>query len=249
MKIALAMMYYRGVFPTVSDPVIPGMVVSTNFEANARTHFLIVTLSHTLELNASGLGEKRMEPLSRYFVPLHIRPGESAKGTLSRMIANAAPYIVHQDLYSINETLQVCGALFKRVMRWKNSEPQRLLKEQMAGMIWLLAHNHRDERGTASETEWLERAIYKAHGFAVRALTTRMIDCVALATPLLSAFVPLYIDSLELEPLPAGGLPEEAALSQVPATCLATEAASPSVVGAPVSTPPLVAAGEKEPKQ
>ena len=65
--------------------------------------------------------------------------------------------------------------------------------------MYLLAHNHRDARGTAAESEWIERSIYQTHNFDMICAQDRMPDLIAFSKFQMDEYLTEYKNSFELK--------------------------------------------------
>lgn len=166
--------------PTPEDEVWP------------KTHFLIFSLRHEV-------GGK-LYATSKYVSWLSHLPGEDLDETLDRAQKNSRWLVMHQDIFLLEDTLKECEKLFRDVLRWEPSKGAEELKEKMAPLVYLLTHSHRDCRGTAAMNEWLERGIYRALGFNMLALSTRMIDLDAFCNPY-PRYFEIYKKSFNLVPV------------------------------------------------
>jgi hypothetical protein len=90
------------------------------------------------------------------------------------------------------------STIFAKAVLWKPAEKLQQLKDLMTLHSYLSAHNHRDIRGTASETEVLERAIYRSHGIHAVHDPKKLVDLEAFANPMLSVFAKSYDQMTQL---------------------------------------------------
>ncbi|MEI6531601.1 MAG: hypothetical protein WCN87_02135, partial [Chlamydiota bacterium] len=182
-------------FPPPGSPSTPESAWKSIIVQNLsgkRTHDVIVTLRHQV----AG----KMYALGQYVTWADYTKGEALEETLEKMCTHSIALMCFQDIYLVDETLAQCQEIFKKAMQWSSSLPSEDLKNRVAPLIYILAYNHRDCRGTASETEWLERAIYQAHHLSIRSAPDRAPDLDALTNPLFSDFLRVYKDSFELVP-------------------------------------------------
>jgi hypothetical protein len=157
-----------------------------------KTHYLIFSMRHQV------LG--KLYATSKYVTWLSRIAGEDLDDTIDRAIKNSRWIVMHQDIFLLEDTLKECERLFRDVFNWNHSRGTEELKEKMAPLIYLLTHSHRDSRGTAAMNEWLERGIYRALGFDMLALSTRMIDLNAFCNPY-GKFFQIYKESFSLVPI------------------------------------------------
>lgn len=157
-----------------------------------KTHYLIFSLRHQV------LG--KLYATSKYVTWLSRIAGEDLDDTIDRAIKNSRWIVMHQDIFLLEDTLKECERLFRDIFNWNHSRGTEELKEKMAPLIYLLTHSHRDSRGTAAMNEWLERGIYRALGFDMLALSTRMIDLNAFCNPY-GKFFQIYKESFSLVPI------------------------------------------------
>lgn len=118
---------------------------------------------------------------------------------IKRMTERSKVMLLHQDEYLIEKTLEEIAKVFERAAMWdRNSQDLQALKDIMALFCYLSAHNIRDVRGSAAETEWLECAIYESLKVEAKYDKERMVDLEAFANPLFSQFKKAYCEMVEL---------------------------------------------------
>jgi hypothetical protein len=139
-----------------------------------------------------------MHILTEYFSWMHedfewIHKKMDSHHPIKRMKESSKVLIVHQDEFLIQKTLNEIAKIFEKVVTWNSiTYTEFELKDSMADLCFLSAHNIRDTRGSAAETEWLEQSIYRSHGFKIADKEKRIIDLEALAHPLFSHFKEKY---------------------------------------------------------
>ncbi len=110
------------------------------------------------------------------------------------MKKNSRVMLAHQEPSKISKTLELIAAIFKKAITW-NKETQTIeeLQDLMALFCFLSAHNMRDERGSAAETEWLRDAIYLSLGvrFSIDQ-NHSLIDLEAFSNPMFSEFKKIF---------------------------------------------------------
>ncbi len=120
---------------------------------------------------------------------------------VDRMLKCSKVMLLHQDEYLIQDTLKEISNVFKTAITWnKNLQDVKTLKDSMALFCFLSAHNMRNVRGSASETEWLEQAIYRSLGVNVSIEQNRkMVDLEAFANPLFNDFIKVYDEVVQIQ--------------------------------------------------
>lgn len=164
---------------------------------NTRTKHVHVVL----RTNVDGV----MYNMTEYFTWLYeslqwVEDQDPEEHPLKCMLECSKVLMMQQDVLLIQKTLEEIAKVFKRAMLWTREQPLSDLKNTMAEFCYLAAHNMRDIRGTAAETEWLERAIYNSHGveYSLRD-KGKLVDLEAFANPLFSEFVKEYDKMVELK--------------------------------------------------
>lgn len=189
-KLAQVVHNLRSIFPDVADE--PGERCFKHDACNHRTSFLSFQLTYTLP-------DQAPMPMTRLTTWLDADPALTAEAIFTKMKAHSYVSLFHQDCLDVPKTLSDAGIYFNKAMNWKEEDGIDDLKQHVGCMMYLLAHNHRDVRGTAASSEWLERAIYKSFGLTIASSPDRMPDLLAFTYPDLSAFMREYIASFELE--------------------------------------------------
>jgi hypothetical protein len=125
--------------------------------------------------------------LTRYLCRINADDG------LSKMLTNSKVMLMQQDVHLIEDTLQESAEIFACAVKWeKEKDSRQELKDQMSLLMFLLSHNMRDIRGTASGNEWLESPIYSALDVPFSTAADCMVDLESFANPLFSDFRKAY---------------------------------------------------------
>lgn len=117
------------------------------------------------------------------------------------MTGRSAVFLVHQDVFLIEDTLQDIAELFKKAIEW-NGEDQQTLIDLVALINYEFAHAMPFKRGSAAVGEWLEMAIYRYHGLTLQYKENCCINMEALILPL-KQFVEKYPSLINLIPTPS----------------------------------------------
>ncbi|MBS0628465.1 MAG: hypothetical protein JSS09_09685, partial [Verrucomicrobia bacterium] len=162
---------------------------------------LIIKASNFIEMD-----QQVIIPLSKYYTLLPISTdwleGNYPSWDPIDLMTKLGTFLVHQNPSFIEETLENIAKVFKDIMEWDGND-LNYLQEQMALLTYLSAHNTRDQRGSAAETEWLTLAIYGALGVTVTIDPNKLQDLEAFANPLLSDFVRSYKEMVKLSTEPS----------------------------------------------
>lgn len=189
MKLAQVVHNMRGTFPDVHDEEGPRCFKKS--ANNHRTSFLSLKVQSQIDGGTPTL-------LTRVTTWIDADPALSAEAIFTKMKTHSFVSLFHQDCIDVGHTLSEAGQFFNKAMSWKEADGLDALKTHVGCMMYLLAHNHRDIRGTAATSEWLERAIYCSHGFEMASSSDRMPDLLALTNPDLKSFFAEYMSSFEL---------------------------------------------------
>ncbi|MBA3238922.1 MAG: hypothetical protein H0T62_11335 [Parachlamydiaceae bacterium] len=151
--------------------------------------------------------DREMHILTEYFTWMFedsewIHNKTDSHHPIKRMKESSEVLLVHQDEFLIEKTLNEIAKIFEKVVTWNSMTYTEFnLKDSMAHLCFLSAHNMRDFRGSAAETEWLEHSIYRSHGFKIAVKEKRIIDLDAFANPIFSNFKEKYHQVTTLIPL------------------------------------------------
>ncbi|MBM3207895.1 MAG: hypothetical protein FJZ57_04745 [Chlamydiae bacterium] len=156
------------------------------------TAFAIGSLKYSIDCEESKI-------LTKYITYIASDHNNSEEKILRKI--NTRPIILlgHQDVTDIEHTLNDAKKLFKQALSWSIEEGVTFLKETVGAMMYLLAHNHREARGSAAESEWIERSIYQAHNFDMVCTQDRMPDLIAFSKFDMDEFLTEYKNSFELK--------------------------------------------------
>ena len=136
---------------------------------------------------------KKMVAITQYFTWMYER-GEWIEDKnrdfhpLEFMRRHSKVFVMHQDCFLIEETLQDIAQIFARVIQ---SEDRREVKDQMALLLGLSSLSVRDMRGSAAQGEWLEEAIFRGLEISCIKNSDKLVDLEAI-TPPFSAFIKRY---------------------------------------------------------
>ncbi|MCB1118835.1 MAG: hypothetical protein KDK65_02625 [Chlamydiia bacterium] len=109
--------------------------------------------------------------------------------------------VVHQDLFLVDEMLDEITKVFQQAVQWdRKTESLETLKERVALLRYEYAHAMPFKRGSAATGEWLERAIYRHHGFELTYKQDTLVDLEALTALLPSRFFSRYDQMIALTP-------------------------------------------------
>lgn len=164
---------------------------------NMRSLHVLVTLMVEVD--------NQLYPITQYLTWMYedhqwMHEQDPAHHPIQRMLERSKVMLLHQDEYSINETLQEISKIFETAVTWnKETLSLKKLRNIMATICHLATHNIRDVRGTAAENEWLAEAIYRSLSVKCSIDTKRMVDLEAFANPLLADFKKAYKDMVKLE--------------------------------------------------
>lgn len=156
------------------------------------SHYAIGTLSYSVN-------DSKPIILTKYSTYFDLDRKDYNRTISDQIINQSYVKLTHQDVTDIDATLQDAKLFFDKALNWKNDEPTEELILNVALMIYLLSHNHRDVRGTAAETEWIERAIYQFHQFDVESPPERMPDLIALTHFDLDEYLQAYQSSFQIK--------------------------------------------------
>ena len=163
-------------FPLPGEKTQPAFIVREGVR-NRRTAYVSFDLS-------ARIGQKETDSLTRYTTWIDVQASDTPDSVFAKMRANSFIQLLHQDSFDVPKTLNKAEELFKQAVLWKPEESSLDdLVSKVGQLMFLLAHNHRDMRGTAATSEWLERALYQAHGFKMVASSNRMPDLIAFTHP------------------------------------------------------------------
>lgn len=154
--------------------------------------YIIGTLSYSLQ----GRDPVVLTKYSTYFESI---PGEPKEEILERIQRCSFIKLSHQDITDVPITLSDAKLYFDDAIHWTPEQGIEQLKNSVGKMIYLLAHNHRDVRGTAAATEWIEKAIYKLHGFQLASPEERMPDLIAFGNYHMDEYLEEYKGSFNLD--------------------------------------------------
>ncbi len=163
--------------------------ISSSLDPNG---FIIGTLSYSIQGKAPVV-------LTKYSTYFESRPNESKEDILVRIRKKSFVTLCHQDVTDLNTTLSDANLYFDDAIHWTSDQGIDALQDTVGKMIFLLAHNHRDMRGTAAETEWIEKAIYKLHGFELPHDEQRMPDLIAFGNYDMNEYLVEYKRSTPLK--------------------------------------------------
>ena len=137
--------------------------------------------------------EDKMYAISRYVTWLYT---DYSIDPVVRMMEHSKVYIVHQDTFLIDETLQEISRVFAKAVLWnKEKDSLKGLKETVALIRFLFAHCMPSSRGDGAIGDWLELTIYRYHGFSDTRYNPNKLPCFeALSTLFLSTYVRNYAD-------------------------------------------------------
>ncbi len=152
-------------------------------EENKATLILVGTLSAEID--------KMLVPLGQHITWLNDTPGEDP---FERMLKYSKCTVVHQDIFSIDETLEEIELLFRDCITWTPASPLQTLKERIALLRFYLAYCMPHFRGDGAIGDWIELAIYHYHGFT---RTRHRKDASPAHAPLSSILPTEYFKSLD----------------------------------------------------
>ncbi len=116
-------------------------------------------------------------------------------------------FILHQDAYLVEQSLEQCATLFQEAATWTPSQEVSALKEKVALFRYLFAQATPFIRGSAAIGEWIEMSLYASHGYdAYRIQKGHHLsgDLAAFTTSLFSDYLTYYHESIELVPREIG---------------------------------------------
>lgn len=128
---------------------------------------------------------------------MNVRNGSKKKDPdfhpVAEMQRKSKVYLLHQDAFLIQKTLEEIANIFKAAVLWDpTTQKIKDLKDSLGLFCYLSAHNMRDVRGSASENEWLEQAIVLSHNLTMTSDSKKVADLEAFANPFLSDFIKVY---------------------------------------------------------
>jgi hypothetical protein len=149
------------------------------------------------------LADNEPMALTRYTTWIDVKPADTPDEVFEKMRAHSFVHLLHQDSFEVPKTLKQAEQLFKQAVLWKPLETHLDdLVSKVGQLMFLLAHNHRDIRGTAATSEWLERALYEVNGFKMASDSKRLPDLIAFANPFsLEQYLKAYKASFILHPV------------------------------------------------
>lgn len=144
------------------------------------------------------IGSKRLFALSRYVTWLYTTYNTDP---VERMVKYSKVFIVHQDTFLIDETLQEISRVFSEAILWdKEKDSLQTLMDTVALMRFLFAHCMPSGRGDGAIGDWLELTIYRYHGFSKTRYAPDRLPCFeALSTLTLSSYLRNYRETITVE--------------------------------------------------
>jgi hypothetical protein len=142
--------------------------------------------------------------LTKYAMHMPYSEGDSMDAVLLKIMQRHIILLGHQDVTDIEATLSDAKIFFDQAMSWTHDRGIESLKDSVGCMMFLLAHSHRDTRGTAAESEWIEHAIYLAHNLLLSSEASRMPDLIAFSHFDIEEFLMEYKGSFTLTALSGG---------------------------------------------
>lgn len=120
---------------------------------------------------------------------------------VDRMLEHSKVFIVHQDTFLIDETLQEISRIFADAVRWDHQKDSlQALKNNVALIRFLFAHCMPSARGDGAIGDWLELTLYRYHGFSNTRYNPNRLPCFeALSTLSLSQYLRNYEKTITVE--------------------------------------------------
>ncbi len=191
--------YFRTIMEAFPKPTIDSVlrkVVSGN-PANLKSDWILVTKRS--EING------KMYATSQWLTWVY---RNCRRDPVERMLdAEYRPSItvLHQDLFLINDAMKECEQIFSEIMKWDSKTATfTQLKNKVALLRYIFAEAMPYTRGSAAIAEWLEQAIYRAHGYTCTYhpnYPRESVDLVAISNLKYSDYLARYQQLVDCKPL------------------------------------------------
>ena len=121
-----------------------------------KTHYVLTTVG--LQIN-----EKRNLPLGGHLTWMQV---DGLKDPIEDMRGRSITFVMHQDVYLINETMKEIAKMFEACILWdKGKQTIRELKDRVAMFRFVYAYCMPNYRGDGAIGDWMEILIYRFHDF------------------------------------------------------------------------------------
>ncbi len=191
LKTSLQISQYLLHYPSIKD--IPGVInylVTLEQKPSLNCFYLLAT--NRIEI------EGKLFALSQYFTRIYCDLNSST----APVKLGSPIMVIHQDTFLIGKTLENISKVFRDCI---TSRIDKIGLGELQTKIGLLryefSHCMPFLRGSAAIGEWLEKAIYRFHGFKPTHSSRTIGDCEALTALDLEKFLTVYPTTITLDPI------------------------------------------------
>lgn len=162
--------------------------IRTTYPKERKSDWVLVTMRSEIK--------GKMYALSQYLTWMY---RDYKNDPVTQMTDRSIISIIHQDPFLIEPMLDDCAEIFKEAIEWDGADV-KTLKDRVALLVHDFGHDMPLKRGSAAVGEWLERSIYRYHGFDLKYNPKKMVNLEAL-TSSPKQFIDNYDSIITLEKL------------------------------------------------